>query len=74
MIDAFKVIGALGLVLIAGAILVKKREREDLLYIFGGLCLEAYSLHIGDWIFIILQMVVILAGVYDLTKLRFFEK
>jgi len=49
---------------------VKKREHQNVFFIMGGLCLEAYSIYIKDVIFIILQIIFILAAVFDLVKVR----
>jgi hypothetical protein len=70
----FKTIGALGILLISIGIISKKRKTQDIFYILGGLCLEAYSIYIGDLIFIILQIIFTLAAVYDFAKIRFFKK
>lgn len=64
----FKLIGAAGLLLISVGIITKKRSRQDWLYIAGGLCLEAYSIYLGDLIFIILQVVFTVAAAYDLLR------
>lgn len=66
-----KIIGAVGLVLIALGIIIKKRRTQDMFYILGGLCLEIYSLTIKDTIFIILQILFTLAAVYDYSKTTF---
>ncbi|MBT7007598.1 hypothetical protein HN958_03780 [Candidatus Falkowbacteria bacterium] len=66
----FKIIGAIGLVLISLGIITKKRKNQDILYIAGGLCLEAYSIYLGDIIFIILQIIFTVAAIYDLIKIR----
>ena len=71
MISIFKLIGAVGLILISIGIIAKKRKQQDLFYITGGLCLETYSIYIGDWIFIILQILFTLTAVYDFIKLQF---
>ena len=68
--DPFKVIGALGIILISLGIITKKRKHQDLLYILGGLCLEIYSIAIKDIIFIVLQIIFILAASYDLMKMK----
>jgi len=68
MINIFQIIGALGLILISIAVLIKKKKYEDILFILGGLCLEAYSISIKNIIFIILQAVFILASGYELIK------
>ncbi|MFH1055493.1 MAG: hypothetical protein V1744_05310 [Candidatus Altiarchaeota archaeon] len=70
MFDAFKIIGALGLILISLGIINKKRKIQDILYILGGICLEFYSIYIGDLVFIILQLIFISAAVYDLIKVH----
>jgi len=70
----FKLIGALGLILLSMGIITKKRKTQDTYYIIGGLCLETYSIYIGDLIFITLQIIFILSVVYDSIKIRFFKK
>jgi len=70
MIYIFKIIGALGIILISVGIISKERKKQDVYYIFGGVCLEIYSLYLGDLIFIILQIIFILSAVYDFNKLR----
>jgi len=72
--NIFKIIGALGIILISVGILTKKRKTGDVYYILGGLCLEAYSIYIGDIIFIILQVIFILSAVYDFCKIQFSKK
>ena len=49
-----KFVGALGLLLISVGIITKERKKQDLLYIVGGIALEAYSIYLGDYIFIVL--------------------
>jgi len=73
MVEVFKLIGAIGILLIAIGIILKDRKKQDILFILGGICLEAYSIYIQDMIFIILQIIFILAAVYDLVKLQFFK-
>jgi hypothetical protein len=68
MLNIFKIIGAVGLILISIGIINKKREIQDIYYILGGICLEIYSIHIGDIIFIILQIIFTIAGIYDFYK------
>lgn len=64
----FKIIGALGLILICAGIVTKKRKTQDIYYILGGVCLEAYSIFLGDVVFIILQMVFTISAIYDFVK------
>ncbi|MCD6109216.1 hypothetical protein J7J83_00415 [bacterium] len=74
MINIFKIIGALGIILISLGIITKKRKTQDVLYILGGLCLETYSIYVGDLIFIILQIIFTLAAIYDFSKIQFSNK
>lgn len=66
----FKIIGAVGLLLISAGIIIKKRKTQDLFYVMGGLCLEVYSLYLGDVIFIILQIIFTLAAIYDFIQVH----
>lgn len=70
MVDAYKLIGAIGLILISIGIVVKNRKKQDVFYIAGGICLEIYSIYIRDVIFIILQIIFTLAAVYDYALQR----
>ena len=70
MFDALKLIGPAGLLVLTGGILVKKRETRNILFIIGGVFLEIYSILIEDWTFIILQIIVTLAAIYDLVSLK----
>ena len=68
--NPYKFIGAAGLLLVALGIITKKRQKQDTLYILGGLCLEAYSISIKDTIFIVLQIIFTFAAVYDFVKIN----
>lgn len=68
--NIYKIIGAAGLLLISIGIITKNRKAQDILYVIGGLCLEAYSIYLQEIIFIILQIIFTLAAVYDLLKIR----
>ena len=74
MIDFFKIVGALGIILITIGILTKKRKIRDIYFILGGICLLTYSISIKDTIFIILQIIFSLAAAFDFTKQLFFKK
>lgn len=65
-----KLIGALGLLLIIGGIVVKNRSTRNYIYIVGGILLEIYSIYIGDLIFIVLQAIFTVVAVYDLLRER----
>ena len=66
----FKLIGAIGLILISIGIIAKERKRQDVLYACGGVCLEIYSIYLGDVIFTILQLVFIASAVWDFEKIK----
>ena len=63
--DIFKLLGALGLILITIGIITKKRKQQDVYYIIGGIFLEIYSIYIQDIIFIILQIIFTIVAIYD---------
>lgn len=65
-----QLIGALGLSLISASLLVEARSRRNQLAIAGGLCLLAYSLTLGDMIFVVLQLVFVAAATYDSIRIR----
>ncbi|MFA6325299.1 MAG: hypothetical protein WCX46_03690 [Candidatus Paceibacterota bacterium] len=67
-INIFKLIGGLGIILISIGILIRKKKKEDIFFIIGGICLELYLIYINDLIFIILQAIFILTALYDLTR------
>ena len=64
----FKIIGSIGLLLISAGVVIKGRQRQNILYISGGISLLIYSIELRDMIFIILQVVFILAAIYDESK------
>jgi len=72
--DFFEVIGILGLVLISIGVIIKNRKVQDIFYICGGICLETYSIYIGNIIFIVLQIIFVLAAVFDLIKIQLQKK
>jgi len=72
MANIFSILGVIGLVLIIIGVLIKPKSRKirDILYIFGGLSLTAYSYYIEDYIFLTLQIVFTLVAIYDFIKLK----
>jgi len=76
IIDIYKIIGILGLLFIIGGnfmISQKKRIRRRYTYpllVIGGICLEIYSIYIGDTIFIVLQAVFIVVAIYGLIRVH----
>lgn len=74
----FRIIGAIGLMFITFGVLSKNRVRQDVLFIIGGVLLEAYSIYLRDVIFIPLQVIFVLAAIYglniELSKRHWWEK
>jgi predicted membrane protein len=68
MLGFFSIIGAAGLLLITVGVLDHTRKTQNVLYILGGGLLLGYSISIHDMIFIILQIIFILAAGYDEIK------
>lgn len=66
-----KFIGGFGLLLISIGIITKERQKQDFLYILGGIALEIYSIYLGDYIFIVLQIIFTVAALYDLVKIKY---
>ncbi len=66
----FKISGALGLVCITIGVLTKDRIRENILFIVGGCLLEVYSVALRDMIFIPLQVIFVVASVYEVYELK----
>lgn len=61
--------GIAGLLLISFGVIIKDRKHEDILYIAGGLCLEIYSISIESIVFMVLQVVFIMAAIGDLIRI-----
>jgi len=72
MLNIFKFLGILGLILIISGVLIKKRNRKtrDYIYILGGIFLTAYSYYIKDYIFITLQIIFVIVALYDLMRMH----
>ena len=66
----YKLIGALGLVFITIGVLTKRRLKEDVLFIIGGLLLEVYAIYLKDIIYIPLQLIFVAASVYGIYQLK----
>ena len=64
----FKILGALGMVLISCGIITKNNLLHTWLFITGGLLLLAYSISLRDPIFIPLQIIFILSSIYEAYK------
>lgn len=61
--------GIIGLLLISYALWVRNEKKQDIIYILGGMSLLAYSIHIGDIVFIVLQIVFLLSAGIELFKI-----
>lgn len=66
----FKAIGVVGLLAIIIGIVLKSRQQRNIVYIIGGIALTIYSISIGDWIFIALQVMFTGVAVFDLVRQR----
>ena len=67
--NVYKLVGALGLVLISIGVITKSEKKQDILFIIGGIGLEIYSIYIRDAIFIILQIIFTATAAGELFKL-----
>lgn len=66
----FKLTGALGLIFITIGVLTKDRLRENIYFIIGGCLLEVYSVYLKDMIFIPLQVIFVVASIYEVYELK----
>jgi lipid-A-disaccharide synthase-like uncharacterized protein len=69
----FQAISILGLILIIISTIIPKKNKKQITtyYIFlilGGICLGIYSFYIEDLIFIILQILFVLAAIWGVFK------
>ncbi|MCK4650372.1 hypothetical protein KAT36_04025 [Candidatus Pacearchaeota archaeon] len=70
-INIFTIIATIGLLSISiGVSTILSKKYSYLLLILGGICLEVYSIYIGDLIFIVLQGVFIVSSIYGLIKMN----
>ena len=65
-----KICGAIGLLCITYGIFIKNEVKQDLLFITGGVGLLVYSISLKDPIFIALQIIFILASLYEIGKIK----
>lgn len=66
----FKIVGAIGLLLISWGVLVRREKKQDVIFIVGSTGLLAYSIYLRDPIFIPLQTIFILVTIWELWKLN----
>ena len=64
----FQIAGAVGLLLITGGVLQPTEKRQNILFVFGGFFLLAYSVFLRDPIFVPLQVIFIGASMVALKK------
>lgn len=73
-IDIFYLIGIFGLLILTYAILLNLKKSKSTgkyvysMFVVGGLLLLIYSIYIKNTLFIILQVVFIIAAIYGLIK------
>ena len=77
--NIFTIVAIVGVIsVIVGTSLISSKKvgkgRIYSLLVLGGVCLEIYSIYIGDLIFIILQGVFIVSSVYGLIKISKLNK
>ena len=70
MASIVEVIGAIGLMAITASVLLRKKKKQDELFIVGGVLLEIYSISIQNMIFIVLKLIFTLVAVYDFFSKR----
>ncbi len=63
-----KIFGIVGLIFIILGVVTRRRKKQDIFYIFGGLFLLIYSISLRDVIFIVLQSVFTIVAIYDFRK------
>ncbi|MBI2037418.1 MAG: hypothetical protein HYT15_00590 [Candidatus Magasanikbacteria bacterium] len=66
----FKILGAIGMIMISYGIITKNSSLHDWLFIGGGILLLIYSISLRDPIFIPLQIIFIIASVYKFYKTK----
>lgn len=61
--------GIIGVLLISYGLWVKNEKHQDIIFLFGGGALLAYSVYIKDMVFIALQVVFLVSATIELIKL-----
>ncbi|PCI29567.1 hypothetical protein COB55_01990 [Candidatus Wolfebacteria bacterium] len=64
----FTLAGITGLLIISYALWVNDERKQNILFALGGFALLAYSVHIGDQIFITLQAIFIISALAEFWK------
>ena len=65
-----KILGSLGLIFITLGIFTKDEVKQDWIFATGGLLLLVYSISLRDPIFIPLQIIFILASLYEIIMIK----
>ncbi len=65
-----RILAIIGLLLISYAIFVKNEKRQDWLFVIGGILLFYHSYTLNDPIFMTLQVVFVLASLYEIFTLK----
>lgn len=65
-----RLFGIIGLLCITYAIFVKKETRQDWFFVIGGICLFYYSYTLRDAVFMTLQVVFVLASLFEIYKIK----
>jgi len=61
--------GIAGLLLISYGLWIQREKRQNIVFMIGGACLLAYSIFLGDIIFVLLQCVFIISALLEFIKL-----
>ncbi len=70
MIISFKIIGAIGMLIISYGIINKNSLTRNKLFTAGGILLLIYSIYLRDPIFIPLQIIFTVASLYEIFKIK----
>lgn len=68
MLNIYDIFGIIGVIFIVTGILLRKRKEEHMMFILGGLFLCVYSISLNSYIFMILQIIVVISASYELLK------
>lgn len=69
-----RIVGIVGLLLVAGGVLARRAEQRNSLFAIGGTLLLVYSIQIGDLIFAILEFIFAGSAAYELWRTRHHDR
>jgi len=68
VINFFKIIAIIGLLILTAGVLTKKSKKQNIYFVAGGILLIIYSISIKDLIIVMVQSIFTIAAVYNLIK------